>query len=154
MPSATSSTSGTSTTTHNAFLEQYIAAYKNTEEADSSQHVQAWEVTWINDTAARVQITVLNTTSNLTGSTDETFMVLPTTQDATNYVNAMNLTAYSLASTEYTGGIYQAVTGHAPQVYKEYSYTEGSALDLSQYQLHTITQADNFVATQTGKFLS
>ena len=115
-PSATSSAAPSATTQHNAFLEKYLTAYKNTEYSDNSQHVQAWELDWINSTSARLQWTALNKTSNLTINSDGTFTVFPTTQDATNYVNAMKLTAYSLASTEYTGSAYTQVTGHAPHI--------------------------------------
>jgi hypothetical protein len=68
---------------------------------------------------------------------------------ADNYVNALNLTAYSLASTVYpSGGAYVIATGHTPQIYKEYEYY------LSNYELHGITQADNLVYVQTIKILS
>ena len=153
--SSTSSNQATSATTQpNAFLEQYLSAYKNGLYSDSNQTVQAWELNWINSTSARVQCTVLNKTTNAIVNADETFMVFPTTQDATNYVNAMNLTAYSLAKTVYTGGAYQIATGHAPQVYKVYQYNEGNALDISAYQLHEIQQADNIVFVATAKELS
>jgi hypothetical protein len=149
-PSATTSAA----TKHDAFLETYLAAYRNTTYASNSTHITAWELDWINGTIAR-QHTVLNKSTNLTRAYDETVMVFPTSQDATNYVNAMNLTAYSLASTEYSsGGAYQNVTGHAPQIYKEYHYNEGNSLDISAYRLHDISQLDNLVSITTGKVLS
>jgi hypothetical protein len=164
-PSATTSAA----TKHDAFLETYLAAYRNTTYASNSTHITAWELDWINGTIAR-QHTVLNKSTNLTraydetvmvfptsqdATNDETVMVFPTSQDATNYVNAMNLTAYSLASTEYSsGGAYQNVTGHAPQIYKEYHYNEGNSLDISAYRLHDISQLDNLVSITTGKVLS
>ena len=154
--SQTPSSTTSATTQRNTFLENFLAAYKNeTYYSDNNTHVQAWELDWINSTSARVQLTELNKTANLTINVDETLTVFPTTPDATNYVNAMNLTAYSLASTEYTGGgDYVNVTGHAPQVYKGYQYVEGSSLNISEYKLHEIRQLDNLVVVQTGKILS
>jgi hypothetical protein len=40
-------------------------------------------------------------TTNATRSYDHTVIVFPTSQDATNYLDAMNLTNYSLSSTVY-----------------------------------------------------
>lgn len=66
---------------------------------------------------------------------DETFIVFPTTQDAKNYVNAMNLAAYRLASTEYTGRGHQNVKGHAPQICIDYMYNERNSFNISEYKL-------------------
>ena len=82
------------------FLEKYLTTYKN-DTGDGNWSVTAWEVTWINSTSVRLQDTWLNNTSGVTESWEETVTVFPTSQDATNYLNATNLTAYSLASTEY-----------------------------------------------------
>ena len=123
--------------------------------SDSNTQVQAWELDWINSTSAHVQLTGLNKTLHRTVNIDETIVVFPTTQDATNYVSAMNLAAYRLASTESpSGGAYQNATGHAPQVYKEYLHIEGNSLNISEYRIHEIQQAGNLVAVQTGKVLS
>jgi type IV pilus biogenesis protein CpaD/CtpE len=153
-PSATSSAAPSAATQHDAFLEKYLTAYKAAKYSDTGQHVQAWKLDWINSTSARVQFTVFNISENTTVNSDGTMMVFQTTQDATNYVNGMNLTAYSLASTEYTGSVFQNATGHTPQVYREYTYTEGSILNISQYVVHGITQGDNIVYVQTAKYLS
>ena len=144
----------TSAAAHNATLEKYLAAYKSVYSSDTNESLQAWQLTWINSTSANLLETVLNKTTNVTDAWVETIMLFPTTQDATNYVNAMNLTAYSLASTEsQSGGLYQNVTGHAPQIYKQYEYSEGSVL-LGDYKLHEILQLDNIVTVATGKLLS
>jgi hypothetical protein len=64
----------------------------------------------------------------------------------------MNNTAYRLCSTEYAGGgAYQEITGHAPQIYKDYTYNEGNPLNISEYRLHEIEQLDNIVFATTGK---
>jgi hypothetical protein len=152
----TPSTNATSSTAaaHDAFLEKSLATYKNLSYSDSNWSVRAWELTWINSTSALLQDTWLNKTTNVTEAWDETFIVFPTIQEATNYLNAMNMTAYSLASTEYTsGGVYQNVTGHAPQIYKEYVWNEGNPLDISAHKLHEIVQTDNIVFVSTKKVL-
>jgi hypothetical protein len=135
-------------TQHDAFLETYLAAYKNETYASNGTHITAWELDWNNGTLARVQHTVLNKSTNATWAWDETVMIFPTSQDATNYVNAMNKTTYSLASTEYpSGGAYQNVTGHAPQIYKVYQYNEIN-------RVHYIEQRDNIVFVSTATRLS
>jgi len=85
-----------------------------------------------------------------------TIMVFPTSQDATQYLNAMNKTAYSLASTEYPpgGGPYQKATGYAPQIYKRYDWNEGNPLNISEYKFHAIQQIDNIVFIMTEKELA
>ena len=86
-----------------------------------------------------------------------TYIIFPTTQEATQYLNAMTKTNYSLASTIYTGGTtgaYYNVTGHAPTVYKDYSWNEGNPLNISEYKLHDIQQFDNIIAISTGKILN
>jgi len=137
------------------FLEKYITTFKNESSSVSNQSVTAWEVTWINNTSARLQEAFLNNSSGVTKSWEETVTVFPTTQDATNYLNATNLTAYSLASTEYgtLGGAYLTITGHAPQIYKVYVWNEGNPLNLSEYKRHEIEQLDNVVWISTKKVL-
>jgi hypothetical protein len=66
---------------------------------------------------------------------DKTFIAFPTTQDAKNYVNAVNLVAYRLASTEYASGGYQKVKGHAPQLCKDYMYNERNRFNISACKL-------------------
>ena len=150
----------TSTTTQHVnstsagFLEKYLATFKNASSSVSNRSVTAWEVTWINSTSAHLQEALLNKSTGVTESWEETVTVFPTSQDATNYLNAMNKTAYSLASTEYpSGGVYQDVTGHAPQIYKLYVWNEGNPLNISEYKLHEISQRDNSVWISTKKVL-
>jgi len=151
----TTSTATTSTAvTHDAFLEKYLAAFKNSTFSNRNLTVNAWEVTWVNSTSARVEYTALNSSTNATKNRVETFILLPTTQDATNYLNAMNLTAYNLTSTVYPSGAYQNLTGHAPQVYKDYTWNEGNQSNISEYKSHDILQLDNIVAIRTEKVLS
>jgi hypothetical protein len=153
--SNTNQTPSTSTAAaHDAFLEKYLAAYKDTQYSNQSRQVKAWELEWVNSTSAHLQYTVLTKPSNytnLTGAYDVTFTVFSTTQDATNYLNAMNKTDYSLASMVYTdspGGVaYKNVTGQAPQIYKYYQLDTLSA----RKEIH---QADNIIYVGTTKGLS
>ena len=95
-----------STATHNATLEKYLADNKNVSYADKNLSYKAWEVTWINSTSARLEDTWLNKSLNATYNEVATYTIFPTTQDATNYLNTLNKTAYSLAS----GFILEGVT--------------------------------------------
>jgi outer membrane PBP1 activator LpoA protein len=148
-PSATPSTA-----THDAFLEKYLAEYKNVSYADKNISFKAWEVMWINSTSARLEETLVNKSTNGTFNYIQTFTVFPTSQEATNYLNAMNKTEYRLASTQYTsGGAYENATGRAPQIYKQYVWNEGNPFNISEYQYHRIEQTDNIVVVLTGKQL-
>ncbi|MFZ0925523.1 MAG: hypothetical protein WCE82_00105 [Halobacteriota archaeon] len=154
-PSATSSATN-ATTQHNALLEKYITAYKTEQYSNSSQRITAWELVWSNSTSAHVVWTAVIRQTNRTETVtlDRTFIVFPTTQDATNYVDTLNLTAYTLVSTNpQDAAVYQNVTGHAPQIYKEYVWTEGSLLNISLYRVHRIEQADNIVGAETLRIL-
>ncbi len=154
----TSSASTASSTATHAFLEQYLAAYKTSRYANNStESVKAWELTWINSTSARVGRTTLNKTTNNTWSYVDIISVFPTSDAATDYLNAMNKTAYSLTSTEYPNvgtGAYWNVTGHAPQIYKQYEWNEGAPSNISAYTYHELLQLDNIVFVTTGKILS
>ena len=151
----TSATPSTAIATHDAFLEKYIAQFKNVSYADTNLNFKVWDVAWINSTSVRLENTALNKSTNTTVNRVETIIVFPTTQDATNYLNALNKTAYSLASTQYiSGGAYQKAIGHAPQIYKDYVWNEGNPFNISEYKYHEITQIDNMVIIHTGKTLS
>jgi len=154
--STTNQTPSASAATHDAFLENYLAGLKNMSYADKNYTEKAWEVTWINSTAARLEETYLNKSTNTTVTLASTYLIFPTTQDATNYINAMNKTAYSLANTVYptTGLGYQTITGHAPQTYKYYEWNEGNPFNISEYKQHGIQQFDNMVKISTAKILT
>jgi hypothetical protein len=143
--------SASATPALDAFLEKYLAEYKNTSYSHKDLNFTAWELTWINGTSARVEYTYLNKTSNNTWNLVETFVVFPTSQDAEQYLNAMNKTGYNLTSTEYTsGGAYLKATGHAPQIYKKYEWLEGT-LGQSGFTSYGITQLDNIIMVSTAK---
>jgi hypothetical protein len=140
-----------------SFLATYLATFKNLQYADKNKSISAWDLTWINSTSARLQRTVTYTNgsnANRTISWDDSYIVFPTSQAATDYLNAMNKTAYSLASTEYSGGgAYEQTAGHAPQIYKTYEWHQGTPSNFTEYRAHFITQFDNMVEIETGKIL-
>jgi hypothetical protein len=154
-PSATSSTA-----THDAFLEKFLATLKGSWYADKNWTIYAWEVTWINSTSARLNYTYkLNTTSSTQrANVDVMVTAFPTTQDATNYLNAMNKTAYNLTRTDCSNsssgpsGAYQDVTGHAAQICKDYERSTGnssSSSDIRNSKTYIIYQLDNLIMEGT-----
>lgn len=154
-PSTTSSTTSAATQP-NASLEKYVTAYKTEQYSNSSQRVTAWDLSWNNNTSAHVTWRAVTRLPNRTETVtlDRTFIVFPTAQNATNHVNRLNLTAYTLVSTNsQDAAVYQNVTGHAPQIYKEYVWTEGTLSNISLYRVHRIEQADNIVASETLRIL-
>jgi len=81
-------------------------------------------------------------------------IAFPTTQDATQYLNAFNKTAYSLASTIIpSGSAYEKAMGYPPQIVKTYTWYEGNVYNISEYKYHEITQVDNMKILQTAKRL-
>jgi hypothetical protein len=133
-----------STTIQDAFLERYLAEYKNAIYAETIENINAWNLTWINSTSAHLEW------RDGTLNHVETFIKFPTTLEATYYLNAMNLTAYSLCSTQYSaGGAFQKTAGHAPQTYKDYEWNEGSQSNIAEYKYHQITQLDNLLIIST-----
>jgi len=147
-PSAASSAA----TQHDAFLETFLAQYKDEVYSNSSFNVTAWDLEWLYSTSARLEYTYLCQTTSY--NYVQTYVVFPTTQDATGYLNAMNKTEYSLVSTQYpAGGAYEKASGHAPELYKHYVWTEGNPSNISEYRLHFIDQVDRIVVVTTGKRL-
>jgi hypothetical protein len=145
-----------STSTHDAVLEKMLAELDTNTHSTKDMELKAWELSWINDTSARVQYTGHKKSVNATYdiAADATYIAFPTSQDATQYLNAMNKTAYSLASTIYPSvGAYKNATGHAPEIYKRYEWSEDYIL-ITQSKLHEITQADNIISVLTIKALS
>ena len=137
--STTNQTPSASAATRNAFLEDYLAEYKNVRYASSSMNMAAWELTRINSTSARVEHTTLNKTENGAWNYVDTIILFRTAQDATNYLNAMNKIAYSLASTEYLRwSAIRMLTGHAPQFTKNRCGTRGIRL-ISQITSFTLS---------------
>jgi hypothetical protein len=149
-PSATPSTA-----THDAFLEKFLAEFKSRAYADEDYSIKAWDLTWINSTSARLEMAMEEntTTSSNTINTIMIFTAFPTTQDATNHLNTMNKTGYSLVSTECSngsnGGAYQDATGHAAQTCKDYKRTEGDSSSFSTYREYHIYQLDNLIIEAT-----
>jgi hypothetical protein len=144
-----------STATHDALLEKFLTTYKNLEYANKSKQYTAWELEWTNSTSARLQDSQI--IKNTTYGDDSTYMVFPTSQDATKYLNAMNKTAYSIDTTNYRDSpnavAYQNATGKAPQTFKRYVWNEGNPFNISEYKNHQILQTDNLIVLYTGKIL-
>lgn len=143
---------------HDALLEKVLESLKQDTYGNASNTVHVWDMTWNNDTNVTVLSTLTQKSSgnisvNATISANETFLSFPTTQDATNIVNAFDKTNYSLTSTDYktdtTSNAYYNATGHYPSVYKDYTYTEGSILGGS-VKVYAITQIDNIVSVVKG----
>jgi hypothetical protein len=152
-PSVTLSTVKTSGATHrDAFLEKYLTQYTNIALSNSSYSIKSWEITWINNTSVRLKWTGLDKSTNQTARWDETLIVFPTSKDATNYLNAMNKTAYSLASEELIIQAYRKAAGHTPKIDKFIVYSEGSPSEVSAYRIHGVKQLDNLIITSTVRY--
>lgn len=151
----TATTNNTATSpspTHDALLEKLVNATKQEVYGNASYTVQSWDVTWNNGTSVTIIGTVELTSTGTPVAAYSTFLSFPTTQDATNYLNAFDKTNYSLTSTDYssdTSHIYYNATGHAPSVYKEYTHTEGSLLGGS-VKVNELIQSDNIIQMGTA----
>jgi hypothetical protein len=149
---------------HSILLEQFSANTKQViyssvsnvnVTANSSINVTAWDVIWNNETSVTVLFSIKGAEGNKTNtiSGNQTAMTLPTTSAASDYLSALDKTKYTLVSTDYksdnsTGWYYNA-TGHYPNVYKEYQYSEGGWLFSSETR-HRIQQYDNLIVVTLG----
>jgi hypothetical protein len=149
---ATSNATSSAATQHDAFLENFLAQYKDEVYSNSSFNVTAWDLEWLYSTSARLEYASLCQTTSY--NYVQTYVVFPTTQDATGYLNAMNKTEYSLVSTQYpAGGAYEKASGHAPELYKRYIWIEGNPSNIAEYRFHFIDQIDRIIVVTTGKRL-
>lgn len=149
---------------HSMLLEQFSANTKQVIYSPSQQrqrdgkqllNVTAWDVIWNNETSVTVLFSIKGVEGNKTNtiSGNQTAMTLPTTSAASDYLSALDKTKYTLMSTDYkndnsTGWYYNA-TGHYPNVYKEYHYSEGGWLFSSETR-HRIQQYDNLIVVTLG----
>jgi len=151
----TTTTNNTATSppsTYDPVLAKLVNATKEEVYGNASYTVQTWDVTWNNGTSVTVLATLEETSTGIPVAANSTLTSFSTTQDATNYINAFNKTNYSLTSTDYatdTSHIYYNATGHAPSIYKEYTYTEGGILGGS-VTVHELIQYDNIIETGTA----
>ena len=160
----TSPTSNTSPTPsgaagQRAFLEKYLTAYQDVSKQNAT--VNAWKVTWVNNSVANLRFILGNTGQNSSEgtnanvSTNASIMHFASAQDATSYVNSLNKTGYDLSSTSYdasnatdVASAYAQAVGHAPTIDKVYE-GGGTNESVSSAQYRTIEQVDDLVAIYT-----
>lgn len=161
-------TTDTSTTTqHDALLEDYIAALQPiifAATTGSDYDIKAYEVTWLNSTSARLEYTVENP-SDITINMVGIFDVFPTTQEATAYLNALNKTNYSLTFNTCTGTApadyhnlfllaYKNAAENDPQVCKDYEWMKLRVLASgSDHMEYHVFQIDYIILQATLKAL-
>jgi hypothetical protein len=141
-PEATATPSG-----HNAVLEQSVSLSENNKNNLIGWKLEAWNVIWNSDNSVTMLSTSLKQEQNGTKSTwsdNETLIAFPTTQDATNYLNALDKTNYVLMSTAYNSALdtYPIALGHDPQTFQQWST---SAAATGPHTLYEITQYDNIL---------
>ncbi len=145
---ATGTAQAQQNTSHNPTLERYLTALEQT--TRENYPVKAWQVNWINSTAANLQYTAQNTTTNATVDQNVEVTYFTTTDDATSYFNSLNRTDYALARTVYPpDGAYVRATGSVPTVYYAYQRANTGEL-LSGITVYRIAQLDNIVWEQTS----
>lgn len=141
------------TSQHNATLERFANALRQDAYGNPSNTVRTWDVTWNNDTNVTVLFDILasgtgNASANGTSSGTNTMLIFPTTQDATNFLDAFNKTDYHAGYADYksssTSSDYYNATGHYPSVYKDYTYINGS-ISSGSAKAYVIEQFDNIV---------
>ena len=115
--------------------------------------VNAWEVTWKNSTTADVEASLQNkTTDNTIGGPME-FILFPSTDAATAYVNShrADYSLYSTNANSNAASAYFYATGHSATAYKYYTkHTGDSLLNSTMYEL---VQTNNIVLSSTLKYL-
>jgi|GEM_PF-480254 len=129
-----------STAGHNAVLETIVNLYN---ESVQNTGPLAWSETWQSND--NVSTTATWREGNGTSSMSDTFLAFPTTQDATNYLNAFYKANYTLIYTTSdwaahfpNGDDYSRATGHNPQTFQEW-------VTLDVTHPHVIKQWDNIL---------
>ncbi len=144
---ATGTAQAQQNTSHNPTLERYLTALEQTTRENYT--VKAWQVNWINSTAANLQYTAQNKTTNATVDQNVEVTYFTTTDDATSYFNSLNRTGYALVRTVYpSNGAYVRATGSVPAVY--YAYQRATGELLSGITVDRIAQLDNIVWVSTS----
>jgi hypothetical protein len=130
---------------HDPSLDSYMNALHSTVIGQHPSNLTAWSVTWLNDTAVRVNwaftyLAPVNETSNQSGTVlyKESFVMTDFygTNLASAYVGSINST-YKLTNITYTSGTYQQAFGYPPSTFAAYRDTAG--------QGNFIWQFDQFV---------
>jgi len=128
-----------------AFLKKLLDTYERIAFATVNDKVTVWNVTWLNNTSARVTSTMVNSTQPITYNESDLFIIFPTPKGATDQVNSLNKTAYKLDNIG-PDVVYTEAKGQAPQVYARYSWYEGNNIT------HAIQQFDNVVEISTWNY--
>ncbi len=146
------SPSASSASLHDAALENYLNALKQSEQQNYT--ITAWNVSWKNSTTAELDFTAQKQTaaSNTSINTKVELIHFASPDAATDYIHGLNKTGYSLASSVYeNGGAYERARGHAPSIFKEYQKNSGESF--FTISVDKIAQYDDIVWVSTSKIL-
>ncbi len=146
-PSASKATS-----LHDAALENYLSALQQVEQQNYT--IKAWNVSWTNSTTAELEFIAQKQTevSNTSIYTKVELIHFASPDAATDYINSINKTDYSLSSTAYAqGGAYDRARGHAPSIFKEYQRSSDEAF--FSVSVDKIAQYDDIVWVSTSRLL-
>ncbi len=152
IPTNNPSPSASQATLHDVALENYLTALQQIEQQNYT--IKAWNVSWKNSTTADLEFTAQNqtTVSNATIYTKVELIHFASPDAATDYVNSLNKTGYSLENTTYQqGGAYERARGHAPSIFKEYQTNSGESF--FRVSVDKIAQYDDIVVVSTSKLL-
>jgi hypothetical protein len=145
-PSSPTATPTPTPSGHNAVLEQTLtsrqAMYAN--EPKIPGYTANTTVVWNNDNSVTILHAQVNDTTKRTWLDNETLIAFPTTQDATNYVNGLDKSNYTLVDASYNKDktyVTPVVLGHDPQTYQFWMYQEPT----SPNELYEIFQWENVV---------
>jgi hypothetical protein len=92
------------------------------------------------------EVTMSATIFNASWAAKETLMIFPTTQDATNYLNAFDKSGYTLITTNRSKGltgIYSNPTVQNPSTFQWWQHTQLNSY--GNYDNSQITQYDNIL---------
>jgi len=138
-PEATAIQSG-----HNAVLEQTVSTRQQEEYSLIGYTTGAWNVIWNNDNSVTILSTQIANGTNTQTQGNETLIAFPTTQDATNYLNALDLSKYSLVSGPLD--LYP-VADHVPQN-QHWDYSDNISTPNMLYEIHQYDNILQFITIQ------
>jgi hypothetical protein len=134
---------------HNAVLEQTVSNQHDlVYYPDPNYTTTAWNVIWNNDNSVTITSTLINNQNKSAVVSNETLLMFPTTQDATNYLNTLDLSKYTSENMNYirpTPFIYAISNQPMSQTVQYWLYLESSN-PLKSYEIYRYDNLIQFVA--------
>jgi hypothetical protein len=123
---------------HNAVLEKAVVERKNEAYSLLGYTITGWNVTWRNDNTVAIFNSQTSNETQQTTTDNETLTAFPTVQDATNYMNTLDLSNYKQDTSTHNASVqsdFPVFFDHEPQIWHHFYYVInlGTSVEVNQY---------------------